>query len=224
MTLLSLPASGGTAQGTIDGPVGLIECVVAAPSGVPRGVAVVCHPHPLMGGALSNKVTYTLASVALKHGLAVARFNFRGVGRSQGEHDHGVGEAEDCAAVAAWMRARLPGAPLLLGGFSFGAFVSLAACASARPAALISIALPFGRYFNGAPNPPHPGCPWLAMHSRDDEVVAYDDTAGLLAGYQPPPEWVTVDGAGHFFHGRLQDIQNAALPYLAQHWPLPARP
>ena len=217
-TLEQLPAS-GTVQGTLAGPAGAIECVIAMPPGRARGIAVACHPHPLRGGALSNKVAYTLASIALKHGLVSARFNFRGVGRSQGEHDHGRGETQDCLAVVDWLRARLPGTPLLLSGFSFGAFVTLAAAQHARPAALVSVGLPFGRYFDDAPNPPHPGCPWIALHSRDDDVVDYGETAVILAAYAPPPERVTFDGAGHFFHGRLQDIQDAVLPYLAQHWP-----
>lgn len=220
-TLSKLPSAGGTVQGTLAGPAGAIECVIVMPPGQARGIAVACHPHPLHGGALSNKVTYTLASIALKQGLVSARFNFRGVGRSQGEHDAGRGETQDCLTVVDWLRERLPGTPLLLSGFSFGAFVTLAAAQQARPAALVHVGLPFGRYFDGAPNPPHPGCPWIALHSRDDEVVDYGATADILAGYVPPPQLVTFDGAGHFFHGRLQDIQNAVLPYLAQHWPLP---
>ena len=218
--LTRLPGAGESLHGSLGGAAGDIECLIAAPKTAPRGLAVICHPHPLFGGELSNKVTYSLASIALKHGLIAARFNFRGVGRSQGQHDGSRGETDDCVTVAEWMRTQWAGAPLLLAGFSFGAFVSLNAASRARPAALISIAPPFGRYFDGAANPPHPGCPWMALHSRDDDTVPYEETAAILNGYEPRPELVTVDGAGHFFHGRLQDLQLALLPFLKRCWPV----
>jgi uncharacterized protein len=217
--LLALPEAGGSAQGLIAGAAGDIECQISMPRGAPRGVAVACHPHPLFGGAMSNKVVYQLASCAAKFGLIALRFNFRGVGRSAGVHDAARGETDDCVTAVEWLRAQAPGLPLLLSGFSFGAFVSLNAAARVGPAALVSIAPPFGRYFDDAPNPPSPGCPWLALHSRDDDTVAYAETAAILAQYQPPPTLVTLDGAGHFFHGRLQDIQDAMLPFLERHWP-----
>lgn len=219
--MLVLPAAGESAQGVIAGLAGDIECQVSVPSGEARGIAVICHPHPLFGGAMSNKVVYTLASCALRQGMVSLKFNFRGVGRSQGQHDAARGETDDCVTVVEWLRAQRPGLPLLLAGFSFGAFVSLNAAARVRAAALVSIAPPFGRYFDGAPNPPAPGCPWLAVHSRDDDTVAYAETAQILAQYQPAPELITVDGAGHFFHGRLQDLQDAVLPFLDRHWPAP---
>ncbi len=185
---------------------------------MPDGFAVVCHPHPLHGGALSNKVTYTLASCALKRGLTAVRFNFRGVGKSQGVHDGGHGETDDTLAVIAWMRARLPGAKLLLAGFSFGAFVSLKAAEHARPALQISIAPPF-KYFADEPLPPRPAAPWLVVHGRDDEVVDYAGTQEVLRQYRPPPELVTMDGVGHFFHGRLHDLQDAVSGFIRREWP-----
>lgn len=219
-----LPAPGASVQGLIAGAAGALECHLAMPRQAPRGIAVVCHPHPLFGGAMSNKVVYTLASIALKQDLIALRFNFRGVGSSQGVHDAARGETEDCVQLVDWLRARAPGLPLLLCGFSFGAFVALNAAARARPALLVSVAPPFGRYFEGAPNPPAPGCPWLALHSRDDDTVPYAETAEILARYTPAPTLVTVDGAGHFFHGRLQDIQDAVLPFLDAHWPAAEAP
>lgn len=221
MRLSGLPGPGESARGVIAGLVGDIECLVATPRNKTRGIAVVCHPHPLFGGELGNKVTYTLASVALKQDFVALRFNFRGVGASQGVHDAARGETEDCLHAVEWLRAQLPGLPLLLAGFSFGAFVSLNAAARAQAAALVSIAPPFGRYFDDAPNPVHPGCPWMVVHSRDDEVVAFEETARILRSYRPEPELVTVDGAGHFFHGRLDALQGAIPPFLDRHWPLP---
>jgi alpha/beta superfamily hydrolase len=218
MRLASLPAPGQSAQGLVAGPAGDLECHVAVPREPVRGVAVACHPHPLYGGAMSNKVVYTLASTALSHGLVAARFNFRGVGNSQGTHDSARGEVDDCLAVVDWLRALQPGQPLLLAGFSFGAFVSLQAASRAGAAALVSIAPPFGRYFDDGAAPPHPGCPWLVLHSRDDDTVSYEETAAILDTYDPPPQRVTVDGAGHFFHGRLDEVRNAMQSFLADHW------
>ncbi|MGQ0699544.1 MAG: alpha/beta hydrolase [Panacagrimonas sp.] len=220
MSLLSaLPAPGLSAQGLIAGAAGHIECLVAMPKGEPRGLAVTCHPHPLFGGAMSNKVTYSMASMALKHGMVSARFNFRGAGLSEGRHDNARGETDDCVTVAEWLRTQRPDLPMLLTGFSFGAFVSLNAATRIRPAALVSIAPPFGRYFDNAPQPPHPGCPWMTVHSRDDDVVSFEETRTILATYEPAPEQVVVDGAGHFFHGRLPDLQQAVLPFLQRLWP-----
>jgi alpha/beta superfamily hydrolase len=216
--LTGLPEAGRSAQGTLDGAAGPIEALVAVSREPPRGVAVLCHPHPLYGGAMSNKVVYTLASVAQKCGLVAVRFNFRGVGASGGVHDAARGETDDCVTVVEWARAHVPGAPLLLGGFSFGAFVSLKAAARVAPQALISIAPPFGKYFDGAATPPHPGCPWIAVHSRDDDVVSYDESARILASYDPPAELVTVDGAGHFFNNRLPDLQAALIPFVERHF------
>lgn len=220
---MELPAPGTAAERFVSGEAGLIECQVARPREAARGFAVICHPHPLFGGAMSNKVVYSLGSTALKHGLVAVRFNFRGVGKSQGTHDQARGETRDCLAVIEALRATMPpGAPLLLAGFSFGAFVSLSAARTAGAAALVSIAPPFGRYFEGAANPPHPGCPWMVLHSRDDDTVPYAETMAVLESYSPAPERISVDGAGHFFHGRLNDIQDAVASFLARQWPVVA--
>lgn len=223
MTHPDLPPPGATRELLIPGAAGAIETLLAAPRETPRrGFAVICHPHPLYGGAMSNKVTYALASVALKAGLYALRFNFRGVGKSEGRHDEGRGETEDTLLLVDWMRQRLGAdAPLLLAGFSFGAFISLRAAAQARPRLQISIAPPFdGReVYVRAPPPARPDCPWLVVHSRDDELVDYEDTAAALQRYVPPPELATLDGAGHFFHGRLAELQQIGGEFIERHWP-----
>jgi uncharacterized protein len=216
--VIGLPARGESATLLLDGSAGAIETLVAVPADAPRGIAVVCHPHPLHGGALGNKVTYTLASCALKAGLVAARFNFRGVGKSAGAHDGGRGETDDTLAVAAWLRGQLPGLPLLLAGFSFGAFVSLKAAARVRPALQVSIAPPF-KYFDSEPLPPRPPAPWLVVHGRDDEVVDYAETKAVLDGYEPQPELATLDGVGHFFHGRLRELEAAVSAFIHRQWP-----
>ncbi|HYM26941.1 MAG TPA: alpha/beta fold hydrolase, partial [Steroidobacteraceae bacterium] len=116
----------------LTGPAGPLETLVETPAGAgaaqqPRAVAVVCHPHPLFGGTLENKVVWTVARAFEQLGAAAIRFNFRGVGRSAGAYDDGRGETEDLGAVLAYARGRWPQAPLWLGGFSFGAVVALRA-------------------------------------------------------------------------------------------------
>ncbi|WP_240433439.1 alpha/beta hydrolase [Solimonas sp. K1W22B-7] len=213
---MELPQRGQSSEWLVEGPAGQIEALLSAPRGPepPAGFAVICHPHPLFGGALSNKVVYTLSSVALQAGLYTLRFNFRGVGRSAGPHDEGRGETRDVLHLAGLMQEMLPGGRRVLAGFSFGAFVALKAAAELRPDALVGIAPPFGKYFGGEAPPPHPGCPWLVVHSRDDDTVDYEDTRQTLMTYTPPPQLVTVDGAGHFFHGKLGEISGALLPFL----------
>lgn len=219
--LIALPPAGETANRMLSGPAGFIEALLAAPRGESAvGACVICHPHPLYGGAMSNKVVYTLAATAAKAGFYALRFNFRGVGKSAGLHDEGRGETDDAVWLAQQLRAALPaGAPLVLAGFSFGALVALKAAAAVQPAALMSVAPPFGKYFGDARRPPHPGCPWTVIHSRDDDTVAYAETAAELALYAPAPTLVTVDGAGHFFHGRLAEVNAAFDTLLTQVMP-----
>jgi len=219
-----LPPPGASRDLFIEGPAGRLQVLLASPRReLPAGICVVCHPHPLYGGEMSNKVVFTLSSAALKAGLVTARFNFRGVGSSEGRYDAADGETGDALAVTAWLRRRLPQAPLVLAGFSFGAFVSLKTAAQARPALLISISIPLRHLHDAAGEvalPPHPGCPWLAVHSTDDEVVNYEETRAALETYSPPPRLVTLSGAGHFYHRRLGDLQQAVLLFLEEQLPV----
>lgn len=212
---LALPAPGQSRRLLLQGPAGALDAELAMPAAPPRAVALVCHPHPLYGGEMSNKVTWALANSAVKAGAAALRFNFRGVGGSAGRHDEGRGETDDVVALAAWLAAQLPGLPLLLAGFSFGGYVSLNASARAAPRWLITVAPPL-RYF-GSTLPPRPAGDWLLIHSRDDEVVPFADAEAVLASFQPPPELHAFDGAGHFFHGRVAELQKVVAEFLARH-------
>jgi len=128
------------------GPAGRLEAILKLPAGRPRMAAVVAHPHPLYGGTLHNKVVYATARRLEAHGAAVLRFNFRGVGASQGEHDQGRGERLDMAAALAEMRQRHPGLPLVAAGYSFGAYVALAAGADGTADRLLALAPPVGHF------------------------------------------------------------------------------
>ena len=134
----------------IEGPAGLLETIVEVPDTM-VGIAVVCHPHPQFQGTMTNKVAHTLARAMLDQNLGVIRFNFRGVGKSQGTYDEGVGEVADALAAAEWISKRYPGLPLVFAGFSFGARVAIlaatrhpcSALVSVAPAVALNFALPF---------------------------------------------------------------------------------
>lgn len=189
-----------TQRQTLAGPAGTIECAIDAPAGVPRGVAVVCHPHPQHGGTMDNKVVQTLARAFTQLGHTAVRFNFRGVGASQGAWAGGPGEIDDALAVVGALRA--PGLPLRLAGFSFGAYVAshvAARLGSSSGTGVEGLVLvgPAASRFDMPPVPPDT----LVIHGEADDVVPL---AAVLDWARPQSLPVTViPGAGHFFHGQL---------------------
>jgi uncharacterized protein len=190
----------------IAGPAGVLEAAVefgAAPS---IATALICHPHPLQRGTMSNKVVTTIARAFARMGADAVRFNFRGVGRSAGRFADGIGERDDALAVAAWCRQRWPGRPLYLGGFSFGAAVAAAIAARAEPAGLVTIAPPVERL---QADFVAPACPWLLIHGDADDVVPPAPVLEWCAKLAAPPKIVLLAGAGHFFHGRLAELIKA---------------
>ena len=197
----------------IDGPAGRIEALVEVPaaSAAVGAFGVVCHPHPLFGGSMTNKVVHMLARSWHELGVPTLRFNFRGVGGSAGGYDEGRGETVDALAVVAHGRRLWPGAALWLGGFSFGAFVALRAAASAAPACLVTVAPPYGRWdFSGLSAP---SCPWLIVQGDRDELVDAVAVQAWAAQQLPAPRVALVDGAEHFFHGRLHDLRGAVVAF-----------
>jgi alpha/beta superfamily hydrolase len=208
MTLPPVPAREQPVAFT--GPAGAIEGVLDLPvGGEPAFLAVVCHPHPLHGGTMHNKVAHTLARALREQGGAALRFNFRGVGASVGVHDGGIGETGDALAAAAEMRERWPVLPLVLAGFSFGAGVALRAAATVQPDWLVCIAPAVDRVpLDGFVAP---ACPWLILQGDADEVV---DPASVVrwAGEAPgAPQLVLLPGVGHFFHGQLHALREQLL-------------
>jgi uncharacterized protein len=190
------------------GPAGRLEVSVDLPEDEPRsGVAIVCHPHPQHGGTMHNKVVTMLERSLRESGLATLRFNFRGVGASEGEYAEGIGESEDLAAVVDWVRSRRGGDAIWLAGFSFGSYVALRSAARLGADALITVAPPVGRWdFEGFDMP---ACPWLLIQGEEDEVVdpeAVFDWAGRL---KPAPHVVRMPETSHFFHRRLMDLRGA---------------
>ena len=204
----------------LDGPAGALELAVDQPEddATPRPLlAVVCHPLPTEGGTMHNKVV-TMAARALREcGATTVRFNFRGVGRSEGRFDEGQGEADDLRAVVAWARAQHPGKTLWLAGFSFGAYVAYRLAADLQPGLLLSIAPPVGRSWDFA-DIRHPGCPWLVIQGEADEIVDAQAVKAWAEAQRPPPELVLMPDTSHFFHRKLMDLRGAikagVRPYL----------
>ncbi|HRK39677.1 MAG TPA: alpha/beta fold hydrolase [Burkholderiaceae bacterium] len=196
----------------IEGPAGQLELALDEPVGTPQGVAVVAHPHPLFGGTLTNKVVQTLARACVQSGWRTVRFNFRGVGRSEGVHDNGLGELEDLLAV---VQSQAPSGPLCLAGFSFGAFVTSHALARLHPSrevrrvALVGTA---ASRFSVAPVAPELHERTLVVHGETDDTVPL---AAVMDWARPQHLPVTVvPGVAHFFHGQLPLLKALVLRHL----------
>ena len=192
---------------SFEGPSGNIEGLLDDPDVVPAAIAVVCHPHPLQGGAMQNKVAYMLARAFNDMGALSLRFNFRGVGKSAGVFDSGQGETDDALAAIDWLTAQHPGLPLWLGGFSFGSFVALRA-QSRRPVQRLVTVAPAVERFD-TKGIVQPGCPWLLVQGMADDVVSPQAVLGWAASLPKPPRTIEMAGAGHFFHGRLNELREA---------------
>jgi len=194
------------------GPAGSLELAIDRPAHAAHGVAVIAHPHPLHGGTLSNKVVQTLARAFVQAGWTAVRFNFRGVGRSEGAYDEGRGELEDLLAVVA---AQAPEGPLCLSGFSFGAFVTshaverLHAQRDLRRVVLVGTA---ASRFGVAPLPAELHDRTLVIHGEQDDTVPL---AAVMDWARPQVLPVlVVPGGGHFFHGQLPLLKDLVLRHL----------
>jgi alpha/beta superfamily hydrolase len=204
----SLPGPAGALQALIETPV--IEG--QGPQAV-SAFAVVCHPHPLYGGSMDNKVVYTVARALEQLGAPAIRFNFRGVGASAGNYDEGRGETADALAVVAYGRRRWPNAALWLAGFSFGGAVAVRAAGEAGPQRLIAVApgITTITVTDAAP----PACPWLIVHGDADEVVPLEAVRAWADTLSPAPQMRVLPGASHFFHGRLNELRDVVLAFMA---------
>lgn len=202
---------------TLSGPAGAIEAVrdsaALADGASPRGVAIIAHPHPLFGGTMDNKVVQTLARAAVASGYRAVRFNFRGVGASAGTHDNGQGELQDLLAVVQQLA---PTGPLVLAGFSFGAFVTshaIAALAASRAIERIVLVGTAASRFQVAPLAAELHERALVVHGEADDTVPLAD---VMAWARPQTLPVTVVPAvGHFFHGQLPLLRGLVARHLA---------
>ncbi len=203
---------------SIAGPAGLLEGLAAVPQAFDgKRAAVICHPHPLHGGTMHNKVAHTVARTFEEMGLATVRFNFRGVGTSAGVFDDGAGETGDARSAADWALAEWRVAELWLAGFSFGAYVAARLAAAAQVplpvARLISVAPPVRRFQDAQWTSPR--CPWLIVQGSEDDLVDVNDVRRWVETQDPRPDLVVLEGVGHYFHGRLHDLKDVLRGRLA---------
>ena len=199
----------------LQGPVGKLESILDVPGEAEIvGAAIVCHPHPQHGGTMHNKVAHTLARAFVRSGFETLRFNFRGTEASEGRHDGGIGELDDALAALDWMRERRPAGPLWLAGFSFGAAIAIRAAVKVEVNGLVSVAPAVSRFADDMED--QPKCPWLVVQGDEDELVDIEETLAWLNALEAGPELLVLAGAEHFFHGRLVDVREAVMDFIAR--------
>jgi alpha/beta superfamily hydrolase len=201
---------------SLAGPAGSLEALLETPRAPARNAAaVICHPHPRFQGTMMNKVVHTLARSALDAGVPALRFNFRGVGASEGEYAAGRGEADDALAAAAWALDRFTGAELWLFGFSFGAMVACRAALASPAVRLVTVAPPAER-MAGILDGRQPACDWLVLQGDADDVVSCDTVVEWVNGLAPGPELAILPDVDHFFHGRLTLLRETVTGWLSE--------
>jgi len=206
---------------SIAGPVGNLEAILETPvdaSGVivesadrPR-IAVICHPHPVYGGTMTNKVVHMLAKAFNELGVRALRFNYRGVGASAGKYDEGNGETDDAVAVVDWALKRWPGAELWLGGFSFGGGVAIRTAVLRDAQRLVTVAPAVHRV--AVDTSKLPTCPWLLVQGDHDELVDATEIQQWVAKLSTPPELALLSGVDHFFHGRMNELREVVIQWV----------
>ncbi|NOZ54810.1 MAG: alpha/beta hydrolase [Gammaproteobacteria bacterium] len=205
--LAEIPCSGENFL--ISGAAGPLEAVLVQPESFVAGdpIAVVCHPHPLHGGSMANKVVHIISNTLNHMALTTLRFNFRGVGHSMGCFDNGVGEVQDLLAVAAWLARRYPSSPVWLAGFSFGAFVVFSCYEAVGAARLLLVAPPVAKFsFPEIATPVT--IPWMVIQGGKDDVVSPQEVSIWVQRQPNPPHFEWFADADHFFHGQLNRIKD----------------
>ena len=199
----------------IAGPAGRLEALLMNPEGPSTAAAVLCHAHPLHGGIMHFKVLFRAAKALQAHGAAVLRFNFRGVGRSEGTHDEGRGEQGDAAVAVDEMARRFPGLPIVLGGFSFGSSIAVkVGCGDARVRALLVMGFPVAMLKDTSFLA---SCtlPRLFVQGENDDFADGTRIRTLVATLPEPKTLVVIPGSDHFFDGHLDELQAAVDSWAA---------
>lgn len=194
----------------LTGPAGQLEALLEEPEEQsPQLAVVLCHPHPLFGGTMHNKVVYRLARGLRAAGAAVLRFNFRGVGASEGEYGEFTGETEDARRALGWLRERYPGLPFALAGFSFGArTITELGCATAG--AQFLLAAGFSTRLGGTAYLETCPVPKIFVQSTRDRFAPREEFERVYAGFAEPKRVVWIEAADHFFAGALEEVEEAA--------------
>jgi alpha/beta superfamily hydrolase len=200
----------------IAGPAGRLESLLMNPEETPVAAAVVCHAHPLQGGIMHFKVIFRAAKALQQNGVAALRFNFRGVGRSEGKHDDGRGEQDDVIAALDEMTRRFPGLPLVLGGFSFGSWMSvLVSQRDPRVRGLVAMGFPLRLAGQVSLETARP-MPRIFVQGENDEFGAARELQPLVERLPPPHEFAMIPGANHFFDGHLETVQQTISTWAAR--------
>jgi uncharacterized protein len=194
----------GESRMAIEGPAGTLELAFNLPGSAPRGIALIAHPHPLQGGTLDNKVAQTLAKAFVALEYASVRFNFRGVGQSVGVFDNGIGETDDALAALAHAKSELGDLPIVLAGFSFGSYVQTRVAHAVAAERMVLV----GPAVNRFPVEKVPD-DTIVIHGEEDDVVPLADVFSWARPQQLPI--VVFPGCGHFFHGRLPQLQRVVI-------------
>ena len=201
---------------TLEGAVGNIEAILHLPEhgGVTapaKAVVICCHPHPQFGGTMTNKVVHTLAKTFSKMGVPALRFNFRGIGSSDGNYDDGRGESEDLLKLSKIMQHSWPEQQLWLAGFSFGSWIAATCAEAASATQLLSIAPPVQNFDADSFNTP--SCPWTVVMGEDDEVVEPDQVFAWIDAQKNPPQLIRFPETGHFFHGKMVKLSDILMEH-----------
>lgn len=199
---------------TIPGNVGQIELLITCPTQVAANMpfGVICHPHPLYGGTMHNKVVYMVANTFNALGLGAIRFNFRGVGQTEGSFDHGNGETEDLQTVVKWLDTEYAPSELWLAGFSFGSYVALRGHQAVQAKRLLLVA-PAVERFDFA-NLQLPDLPTLIIQGQQDQIVSPEAVAHWVQQQTHVPDFIWLEAADHFFHGQLTVLRDT----IKTHW------
>lgn len=201
----------GIAETFITGLAGDMEVVITRPKELTEStpIVVISHPHPLYGGSMTNKVVHILAKSFTELSAITVRFNFRGVGKSEGEFDHGVGEAEDLQFLVKELAQWQPQSPIWLAGFSFGAYVTTRAQHKIKPEKLLLVAPPVSMYeFDDLAEI---NIPWVVVQGGQDEVIDASAVKKWVSERPNPPQLIWMEDAGHFFHGKLNEVKESLL-------------
>jgi len=198
----------------INGPAGQLEILPEEPEVLLESapVAIICHPHPLYGGTMQNKVVHTIAKVCNELGVPAIRFNFRGVGKSEGHFEHGLGEQQDCLAVANWARQHYPNRPIWLAGFSFGSFVAYQSFKAIDAKRLLLVAPPVGLFEFQTMD--EITIPWCVIQGKEDEVTPPESVELWVKSQASRPKFYYLEEVSHFFHGKL----NLLREIVSENW------
>jgi len=192
-----------------------LEALLREPAGELRGAAVVCHPHPVYGGTMDNRVVYRTAKAAAQHGYAALRFNFRGAGKSTGQFDQGIGEREDAAAALRWVEDRYPGRDLVMAGYSFGSWVGLEVGNSApRVKALVGVGIPLNMYdMSYLASSEKPA---LYIVGSEDGFCSRENLDRFASLLPSSAQLHRIEGSDHFFNGYIDVVEKLVSDFFRQ--------